>query len=43
MNIGEMVGPWRVGKGIGRGGQAVVYEATRDEGAQIAALKLIDL
>lgn len=37
----KKIGPWMLGERIERGGQAEVYEATRDEGVVIRALKLI--
>ncbi|MEO0559220.1 MAG: serine/threonine-protein kinase [Bacteroidota bacterium] len=41
--VGERIGPWRVGKQIGRGGMGAVYLANRDDGVfdQTAALKLV--
>jgi len=42
---GATIGPWRLGKVIGRGGMGAVYRAKRADGAytQEAALKLIHL
>ena len=38
----KTVGPWRLGEPLGRGGQATVFRASRDEGS-IAAVKVIGL
>jgi serine/threonine protein kinase len=38
-----MVGPWALGERLGRGGQGSVYLATRGEGPEFAAAKVLNL
>ncbi len=39
----KTVGPWKLGKPVGAGGQGSVFEGTREEGAVVAAVKVIRL
>lgn len=38
----RMIGPWKLGESLGKGGQGSVFQASRDEGA-VAAVKVIGL